>query len=59
MTIIFEYRFLLKERVYWMYTTDEKINIEKDDADYFLNVSKIKQFDRTYYKNNTHTVIWQ
>jgi len=42
-----------------MYTTDEKINIEKDDADYFLNVSKIKQFDRTYYKNNTHTVIWQ
>ena len=59
MTIIFEYRFLLKERVYWMYTTDEKINIEKDDADYFLNGSKIKQFDRTYYKNNTHTVIWQ
>ena len=24
MSIIFEYRFLLEEGVYWMYTTDEK-----------------------------------
>ena len=28
---IYEDRFLLEEGVYWMYTTDEKINIDHKD----------------------------
>ena len=31
MSIIFKYRFLLEEGVYWMYTTDEKINIDRKE----------------------------
>ena len=29
--IIFEYRFLLEEGVYWRYTTDEKIKIDRKE----------------------------